>query len=70
IKVEEADTKAMIERVAAENDVTVEVAPKALLDRSRIGGFLAEVRRTKILDLLMGRTKVKYVASKETAKAA
>jgi trigger factor len=70
VKVEEADTKAMIERVAAENEVTIEVATKALLDRSRIGGFLAEVRRTKILDLLMSRTNVKYVASKETAKAA
>jgi trigger factor len=68
VKVEEADTKAMIAKVAAEHNVTVEVATKALLDRSRVGGFLAEVRRTKIMDMLMARTKVKQVAAKEAKK--
>lgn len=65
IKVEEADTKAMIAKVAEEHNVTVEVATKALLDRSRVGGFLAEVRRTKIMDMLMARTNVKHVAPKK-----
>jgi FKBP-type peptidyl-prolyl cis-trans isomerase (trigger factor) len=64
VKVEEADTKAMIAKVAEHNQVTVEVATKALLDRSRIAGFISEVRRTKILDLLMARTKVNYIAPK------
>jgi len=68
VKVEEADTKAMIAKVAEEHNVTVEVATKALLDRSRVGGFLAEVRRTKIMDMLMARTKVKQVAAKEAKK--
>lgn len=74
IKVEDADTKAMIARVAEENNVSVEVATKALLDRSRIAGFIAEVQRTKILDLLMARTKVTYVSPKrdkrDSSKAA
>jgi trigger factor len=64
VKVEDADTKAMIAKVAEHNQVTVEVATKALLDRSRIAGFISEVRRTKILDLLMARTKVNYIAPK------
>jgi len=68
VKVEEADTKAMIAKVAEEHNVTVEVATKALLDRSRVGGFLAEVRRTKIMDMLMARTKVKHVAPKKAKK--
>jgi trigger factor len=68
IKVEEADTKAMIAKVAEEHNVTVEVATKALLDRSRVGGFLAEVRRTKIMDMLMARTNVKHVAPKKEKK--
>jgi FKBP-type peptidyl-prolyl cis-trans isomerase (trigger factor) len=62
VKVEEADTKAMLARVAEQNGVSVEVATKALLDKSRIGGFLSEVRRTKILDMLMARTQVKYLS--------
>jgi hypothetical protein len=65
VKVEEADTKAMLARVAEQNGVSVEVATKALLDKSRIGGFLSEVRRTKILDMLMARTQVKYLSQKE-----
>jgi trigger factor len=68
VKVEEADTKAMIAKVAAENNVSVEVATKALLDKSRIGGFIAEVRRTKVLDLLIARTKVTYTAPKKAKK--
>jgi trigger factor len=68
VKVEEADTKAMIAKVAEEHNVTVEVATKALLDRSRVGGFLAEVRRTKIMDMLMAKTKVKHVAPKTAKK--
>jgi trigger factor len=68
VKVEEADTKAMIAKVAEEHNVTVEVATKALLDRSRVGGFLAEVRRTKIMDMLMAKTKVKHVAPKKAKK--
>lgn len=68
VQVEEADTKAMIEKVAEQNGVSVEVATKALLDKSRIGGFFAEVRRTKIVDLLMSRTKVEYVTEKKSKK--
>lgn len=68
VKVDDTDTKAMIAKVAEENNVTVEVATKALLDKSRIGGFLAEVRRTKVLDLLMARTQVNYVAPKKAKK--
>ncbi len=69
VKVEDADTKAMIAKVAEHNQVTVEVATKALLDRSRLAGFLSEVRRTKILDLLMTRTKVDYVKPKKEASS-
>ena len=69
VQVEEADTKAMIEKVAQQNGVTVEVATKALLDRSRIGGFFAEVRRTKIVDLLMSRTTVNFVDAEEPKTA-
>lgn len=68
VKVEEADTRAMLARVAEQNGVSIEVATKALLDRSRISGFISEVRRTKILELLMTKTKVEFVAAK--AKAA
>ena len=68
VQVEEADTKAMIEKIAEQNGVTVEVATKALLDKSRIGGFFAEVRRTKIVDLLMSRTTVNFVTDAETKK--
>jgi trigger factor len=69
VKVDDADTKAMIAKVAEQNNVTVEVATKALLDRSRVAGFISEVRRTKVLDLLMGRTKVTYVAAKSEKKS-
>lgn len=68
VQVEEADTKSMIEKIAQQNGVTVEVATKALLDKSRIGGFFAEVRRTKIVDLLMSRTTVNFVTDAETKK--
>jgi trigger factor len=68
VQVEEADTKAMIEKIAEQNGVTVEVATKALLDKSRIGGFFAEVRRTKIVDRLMSRTTVNFVTDAETKK--
>jgi trigger factor len=68
VKVEEADTKAMLAKVAEQNNVSIEVATKALLDKSRIGGFLSEVRRTKILDLLMAKTKVTYTAAKAEKK--
>lgn len=69
VKVTDEDTKAMLAKVAAENGVSVEVATKALLDKSRIAGFLSEIRRTKILDMLMARTTVQYVAAKEEQKA-
>lgn len=69
VKVDDVDTKAMIAKVAEQNNVSVEVATKALLDKSRISGFIAEVRRTKVLDLLMARTKVTYVAAKSDKKA-
>jgi trigger factor len=65
VKVEDADTKAMLEKIAEQNGVTVEVATKTLLDKSRRAGFLSEVRRTKILDMLMARTTVKYQPKKE-----
>jgi trigger factor len=68
VKIDDADTKAMIAKVAEENNVTVEVATKALLDKSRIAGFIAEVRRTKVLDLLMARTRVNYIAPKKGKK--
>ena len=68
IKIEDADTKAMIAKVAEQNNVSVEVATKALLDKSRIAGFLSEVRRTKVLDLLMARTTVKHVAPAKAKK--
>jgi len=69
IKTEEADTRAMLAKVAEQNNVSIEVATKALLDKSRIGGFLSEVRRTKILELLMSKTKVAHVAPKAENKA-
>jgi trigger factor len=65
VKVEEADTKSMLAKIAEQNGVTVEVATKTLLDKSRRAGFLAEVRRTKILDMLMDKTSVKYVPMKK-----
>lgn len=68
IKIEEADTNAMLAKVAEQNNVSVEVATKALLDKSRVAGFLSEVRRTKVLDLLMARTTVKEVAAKSEKK--
>ena len=71
VKVEESDRDAMIQRVAEQNGTTVEQARKALLDKSRIMGFLLEVRRTKILDHLMSKTTVQYVDPSElTDKAA
>jgi trigger factor len=69
IKVEEADTNKIIADIAEKNNVSVEVATKALLDKSRIAGFISEVRRTKVLDLLMGRTKITFVAAKPEKKA-
>ena len=68
VKIENDDTKAMIAKVAEQHGVSVEVATKALLDKSRISGFISEVRRTKILDLLMARTTVKHVAPKKTTE--
>ncbi len=67
IKVEESDRDNMIQRIADQNGSTVEAARKALLDKSRIMGFLLEVRRTKILDHLMAKTKVEYVDPSELA---
>ncbi len=64
VKVEEADTRAMLAKVAEQNQVSIEVATKALLDKSRIAGFISEVRRTKILDMVMAKTKVQFVAAK------
>ena len=60
IKVEDADREQMIQRVAEQNGSTVEATRKTLLDKSRIMSFLLEVRRTKILDHLMGKTTVEY----------
>jgi trigger factor len=68
VKIENDDTEAMIAKVAEQHGVSVEVATKALLDKSRISGFISEVRRTKILDLLMARTTVKHVAPKKTTE--
>lgn len=68
VKVEESDRDAMIKRVAEENGMTAEAAKKALLNKSRIMSFLLEVRRTKILDFLMSRTKVEFVPEKESKK--
>jgi trigger factor len=65
VKVEETDTRSMLAKVAEQNGVSIEVATKALLDKSRIGGFLSEVRRTKILDMLMAKTKVEFVPAKK-----
>jgi FKBP-type peptidyl-prolyl cis-trans isomerase (trigger factor) len=65
VKVEEADTRSMLAKVADQNGVSIEVATKALLDRSRIAGFLSEVRRTKILEMLMAKTKVECVPAKK-----
>lgn len=70
VKVEESDRDAMIQRVAEQNGTTVEQARKALLDKNRIMGFLLEVRRTKILDLLMSKTTVQYVDPSELADKA
>jgi hypothetical protein len=41
-----------------------------LLDKSRIMGFLLEVRRTKILDHLMANTKVEYTEPTDTPQKA
>jgi len=68
IKVEESDREAMIRKVANQNGTTVEAAKKALLDKSRIMSFLLEVRRTKILDFLMDKTKVTFVKPEEVKK--
>jgi trigger factor len=68
IKVEDSDREAMIEKVANQNGTTVEAAKKALLDKSRIMSFLLEVRRTKILDFLMAKTKVDFVKPEEAKK--
>lgn len=62
VKVEEADRDKMIQRIAEQNGSTVEATRKALLDKSRIMSFLLEVRRTKILEHLMAKTDVEYVA--------
>jgi trigger factor len=67
VKVEDADMKDMLAKVAEQNGVSIEVATKTLLDRSRISGFLSEVRRTKILDMLMARTKVEFVSQEKDA---
>jgi FKBP-type peptidyl-prolyl cis-trans isomerase (trigger factor) len=65
VKVEEADTRSMLAKVAEQNGVSIEVATKALLEKSRIRGFLSEVRRTKILDMMMAKTKVEFVPAKK-----
>jgi trigger factor len=70
IKVEESDRDKMIQRIAEQNGSTVEAARKALLDKSRIMGFLLEVRRTKILEHLMDKTTVQYVDPSELADKA
>ena len=58
----------MIQKVAEQNGTTVENAKKVLLDKSRIMSFLLEVRRTKILDYLMAKTTVEFVAPEELKK--
>jgi len=70
IKVEESDRDKMIQRIAEQNGSTVEAARKALLDKSRIMGFLLEVRRTKILEHLMDKTTVQYVDPSELSDKA
>lgn len=60
VKVEEADRDAMLQRIADQNGSTVEQARKALMDKSRIMGFLLEVRRTKVLEHLMANTTITY----------
>jgi trigger factor len=70
VKVEEADREAMIQRIAEQSGSTVEATRKSLLDKSRIMGFLLEVRRTKILDHLMANTKVEYTEPSDTPQKA
>jgi trigger factor len=70
VKVEEADREAMIQRIAEQSGSTVEATRKNLLDKSRIMGFLLEVRRTKILDHLMANTKVEYTEPTDTPQKA
>jgi len=70
ISVEEADRERMIERLAEQNSSTVEATRKMVMDRSRIMSFILEVRRTKILEFLISKTKVEYVHSTEAAQAA
>jgi trigger factor len=60
VKVEESDRDAMLQRIADQNGSTVEQVRKNLMDRSRIMGFLLEVRRTKILDFMMANTTITY----------
>jgi trigger factor len=70
ISVEETDRERMIERLAEQNGSTVDATRKMVMDRSRIMSFILEVRRTKILEFLISKTKVEYVDSTEAAQAA
>ena len=70
IKVEESDRDKMIQSIAEQNGSTVEATRKSLLEKSRIMGFLLEVRRTKILEHLMDKTTVQYVDPSELAEKA
>jgi trigger factor len=73
VKVEEADRDAFIQRIAEQSGSSVEATRKNLLDKSRIMGFLLEVRRTKVLDHIMANTTVTYtdapVATESSAVA-
>ncbi len=69
VKVDEADRDAMLQRIADQNGSTVEQARKSLMDKSRIMGFLLEVRRTKILDHMMANTTVTYTDAPATTES-
>jgi hypothetical protein len=59
----------MLQRIADQNGSTVEQARKSLMDKSRIMGFLLEVRRTKILDHMMANTTVTYTDAPATTES-
>lgn len=64
LKVEDKDIEAAIEDVAKSNGVSTDEVRKFFLERSRVNGFLVEIARNKVLDLLMSRAEIEQVKEK------
>lgn len=70
LKASDQDIEKALEEIAQQNGVSTDDVRKFFLSKERGLGFLLEITRNKVLDLLVGRSEVEYTDAAEASSDA